>query len=189
MPDVIMLRHCESAGWESNSPLTSRGYEQADGLVGVLQEMSVDYVASSPFLRAYESIAPFAESQNLEIHIDDRLAERTRSDEPLEDWEGWVRQSFMDIDFRAPGGESGREVARRGLIALSEALESDYKLPLLSTHGQLMSFLANSFDPDFDYEHSSAMDYPALMRFSRKNGVITYEAEYLKGTFPATEAL
>ena len=175
MPDVIMLRHCESAGWASNSPLTSRGYEQAVGLVDVLQEMSVDYVASSPFQRAYESIAPFAESQNLEIHIDDRLAERTRSDEPLENWEEWVRQSFMNLDFRAPGGESGREVARRWLMALSEGLELDYNLPFLSTHGQLLSFLANSFDPGFDYERSSAMDYPALMRFRRKNGVVTFE--------------
>lgn len=175
MPDVIMLRHCESAGWASDSPLTSRGYEQAACLVDVLQEMSVDYVASSPFHRAYESIAPFAESQDLEIHIDDRLAERTRSDKALENWEEWVRQSFMDLDFRAPGGESGREVARRGLIALSEGLESDYNLPLLSTHGQLLSFLANSFDPEFDYERSSSMDYPALMRFRRKNGVVTFE--------------
>ena len=78
MPDVLFLRHCESAGWALDSPLTKRGYEQATRLVDVLRDMSVDYIVSSPFLRAQESIAPFAESLGLEVHTDGRLSERFR---------------------------------------------------------------------------------------------------------------
>ena len=155
MPDVLVLRHCESAGWAPDAPLTRRGYEQAASLVDVLRDMSVDYIASSPFRRAYESVAPFAQSRGLEVDTDARLAERRRSDTPLENWREWVRRSFSDLDFRAPGGESGREVALRGSMALSERLESGHTLPLLSTHGQLMAFVANSLDTEFGYEKLS----------------------------------
>lgn len=175
MPDVLMLRHCESAGWASEAPLTRRGYGQAACLVDILQEMSVDYIVSSPFRRAYESIAPFAQSRGLEIHTDVRLAERRRSEKPLENWREWVRRSFLDVDFRASGAESGREVARRGWIALSERLESSHALPLLSTHGQLLSFLANALDPEFGYESWGLMRYPALLRFRCRDGVVTFE--------------
>lgn len=175
MPDALMLRHCESAGWALEAPLTRRGYEQAACLVDALRDMPVDYIVSSPFRRAYESIAPFAESRNLEVHTDARLAERRRSAQPLKDWGEWVRRSFSDLDFRAPGGESGREVALRGSTALSERLESSHTLPLLSTHGQLLSFLANSLDPGFGYESWGTMSYPALLRFRCKDGVVTFE--------------
>ena len=170
-----MLRHCESAGWAPQAPLTRRGCEQAAGLVDILGEMSVDHIVSSPFRRAYESIAPFAASRGLEVHTDGGLAERRRSDKPLENWREWVRRSFSDLDFCAPEGESGREVALRGSIALSESLESSHKLPLLSTHGQLLSFLANSLNPEFGYESWGEMSFPALLRFRARDGVVTFE--------------
>ena len=129
VPDVLMLRHCESAGWAPQAPLTQHGYEQAADLTDALRDIPVDYIESSPFLRAYESIAPFAQSRGLEIHTDVRLAERRRSDKPLENWRKWVRRSFSDLDFCASGGESGREVALRGSMALSESLRSRPRQP------------------------------------------------------------
>lgn len=175
VPDVLMLRHCESAGWAPDASLTRRGYEQAAALVDALRDMPVDYIVSSPFLRAYETVASFAHARGLEIDTDARLAERKRSDAPLENWQEWVRRSFSDLDYHAPGGESGREVALRGSMALAERLDSGHTLPLLSTHGQLLSFLANSVDPDFGYEKWGTLGYPALLRFICNDGVVTFE--------------
>lgn len=175
LPDVLMLRHCESNGWTPDAPLTRRGYEQADRLTQTLADMPIDYVASSPFRRATETVSPFAQSRSLQIHTDARLEERRRSNKPLDNWREWVKQSFLDLDYRAPGGESGREVAGRASTVLSECLRSSNKLPLLSTHGQLMSFLANSIDPEFGYERASLMSYPALLRFRLTNAGIAFE--------------
>ncbi len=177
MPDVLMVRHCEAAGWANDSPLTQSGYAEANKLINVFKDLPIDYIVSSPFLRAYETIEPFAKFRNLDIHTDDRLAERRRRGDngKIDNWEEWVRQSFLDLDHRAVGGESGREVAQRGLAVLREMLSSDYQLPMLSSHGQLLSFLAHSFDPSFAYEASRLMGFPAIFRFSAQGQDIKFE--------------
>ena len=180
MPDVLMLRHCESDGFTADAPLTPLGYQQAARLAERLAEMPVDYVVSSPYRRALESIAPFAQSRGLSMHTDARLEERRRNRDntPIANWDEWVRQSFQDLDFRSPGGESGRDVARRGASVLCETMSSSHELPLLSTHGQLMSFLANSIDSDFGYERAGLMAYPALLRFRCTHGGLAFETVF-----------
>ena len=60
-------------------------------------------------------------------------------------------------------------------MALSGGLESDHTPPLVSTHGQLLSFLANSLEAEFEYEKSDSMSYPALVRFRCRDGVISFD--------------
>jgi len=174
-PGVLVLRHCESVGWQPDAPLSQDGQRQAKRLAKTLAGFSIDHIACSPYRRARESIAPFAQSLGLAVQTDERLAERRRGEKNIDDYARFVHRSFMDFDFCQAGGESGREVGMRGLAVVTQMLDCAYRLPLLSTHGQLLSFLAALTDPGFDYDCWQTLSFPDLFRFSHNNGALTFE--------------
>ncbi|WP_174613544.1 histidine phosphatase family protein [Virgibacillus ihumii] len=155
MKNLFIVRHCLADGQHKDSPLTDVGMRQAHLLSVYLgkNEFAIDKIISSPYLRAIESIRPFAENSNLTINIDDRLQERILSNEPVDDWMEVLEQSFSDPDFRLPGGESGNDVIQRtnGLI---DSLQSqpDVSNVLLVSHGNLIALLLSRFNPDFGFE-------------------------------------
>lgn len=151
MPRMLLIRHCESIGQAPEAPLTEHGRAQALALAAHLAQYPIDYVVSSPYVRACETSAPFAGRAQLAIHIDERLAERRLSPEPIDHWREVVRESFRDPDHRVPGGESGRETLVRGWAALEAALATGHRLPALVTHGQLMSLVLHAIDPRFGF--------------------------------------
>ncbi len=76
---IYVIRHCEAEGQAADAPLTERGWLQAKELAGFVSERKVDRIISSPFLRAIQSIKPFADIKNLEIEQEERLTERVLS--------------------------------------------------------------------------------------------------------------
>jgi 2,3-bisphosphoglycerate-dependent phosphoglycerate mutase len=60
MSEILLMRHCESSGQAPAAALTERGRAQARSLAAFLAAHPVDHLISSPYLRARETIAPFA---------------------------------------------------------------------------------------------------------------------------------
>jgi 2,3-bisphosphoglycerate-dependent phosphoglycerate mutase len=143
-----------------DAPLSPRGREQAVALAERLTAHPIDHVVSSPYLRARDTIAPFASRAGLPVHIDERLAERWLSPEPISDWREVVQRAFVDPEHRAPGGESGAETLSRGLAAISATLSAGHRLPVIASHGQLLSLVLHSIDPAFGYEDWQALRNP-----------------------------
>src|SRR5690606_33282169 len=112
-PSLIVVRHCASSGQHPEAPLTAAGRAQARELAERLSSLPVDHIVSSPYVRAISTIEPFAERTGLGIRIDDRLAERQLSPEPIDHWREVVRLSFEDPEYCIPGGESGRATLER----------------------------------------------------------------------------
>lgn len=166
MPQVLLIRHCQSHGPAPDSPLTDEGHQAAGHLAAYLADYSIDRMISSPFRRAIDTIVPYARSRGLSISQDRRLAERRLSDEPLPDFREFVRESFSDPDLRAPGGESAREALSRGWAAVHEALQSTDSLPVLVSHGQLLSLILNSIDSRFGYSDWLSLRNPELIRLT-----------------------
>jgi 2,3-bisphosphoglycerate-dependent phosphoglycerate mutase len=157
---ALLVRHCESQGPAPDAPLTARGDGQAEALAERLLAEPIDHVVSSPYLRARATIAPFAARTGLRVHIDERLAERRLSREPVADWREAVRRSFVDPDHRLPGGESAAEARSRGLAALSAVLSAGHRLPVVVSHGQLLSLVLHSLDPSFGYKGWQSLENP-----------------------------
>jgi 2,3-bisphosphoglycerate-dependent phosphoglycerate mutase len=143
---VFLVRHCQSSGPEPEAPLTSLGHQQAATLAKYLCQFNIDHIISSPFRRAVQTIEPFAQHMQLPIYHDDRFVERRLSTYPLEDWRYHICQSFTDFDHRAPGGESSREAQQRGRVALEAIFAQEHKLPVVVTHGNLLTLLLHSID-------------------------------------------
>ena len=64
---IYIIRHCEAEGQAPEAPLTAKGKAQAKELSVFLSGKKVDRIVSSPFLRAVQTIEPFAEDKNLQI--------------------------------------------------------------------------------------------------------------------------
>ena len=100
---LILVRHCEATGQEPEAPLTNVGAQQAQTLADFLLGYPIDRITTSEYLRARQSMEPFASISDLTVHTDARLNERVLSAEPIKNWQDVVRDSFDDDhDLRAP---------------------------------------------------------------------------------------
>ena len=158
--NLILVRHCQAAGQEPETSLTDVGIQQAQTLATFLTDYPIDHITTSEYLRARQSIRPFASTSDLPVNTDARLNERSLSSEPLKNWLEVVRDSFDDHDLRAPGGESALEVLARAWAALDEILASDHSMPLVVTHGNLMALVLHSLDHTFGFEGWKSLGNP-----------------------------
>ena len=88
MKKIIVIRHCSAIGQKRDDELTTDGKDQANTLATFLLEnhLQIDHIISSPFVRAIDSIRPYALQANLSIQEDERLTERILSNIPMDDW-------------------------------------------------------------------------------------------------------
>ncbi len=153
MTRLILIRHCESTGQKPDAALSQAGEVQALALVDRLATLTPDAIYSSPYRRAVATVSPFAERVGLRIREDARLRERELSLEPLDDWLDHIRRSYDDIDHRAAsGGESLRDAQTRALAALADIAGAHHRLPLVASHGNLISAILRTADPGFGFD-------------------------------------
>lgn len=105
-------RHVENRdGAPADPPLSEIGRAQADRMATWLQHEAIDHLYSSPMARAYETAAPLARAQGLEIDVREGVAEYDQHSEtyvPVEklkelDYERWLRlmKGEVEVDFGA----------------------------------------------------------------------------------------
>ena len=173
---ILLVRHCQATGQAPEAALTAEGQEQAQVPARFLADQSVDHIVSSTFVRARQSVAPLATLTGLPIHLDVRLSERRLAAVPIENWRQVIHESFRDLDLRAPGGESGREVQARGWAALHALLQGGHALPVAVAHGNLISLILHSLNPGFGYQQWAALSNPDVFRLQEdRQGQWEYE--------------
>lgn len=165
MKKIYFVRHCSAEGQHKDSPLTRAGIKQAAELADFLnkQNISIDLILSSPYLRAIDSIKPYASSIDISIQEDERLRERILSGEPIEDWMEALELSFKDEHFSLPGGESAQDVLTRSNEVLQSILQNSFvKNALIVSHGNLLSHLFQQFDKNFGFNQWKELRNPDI---------------------------
>lgn len=160
MKQIFLIRHCKAFGQEPDAQLTEEGRIQSNLLNDFLANQAIDHIISSPYVRAVESITPFARNQNLKIHIDNRLSERVLSSEDLVEWLPLLRESFDDLDRNLTGGESSREAMMRGVSVVQDILKSSYQHVAVVTHGNLLSLILKHYDDSFGFVEWKGLTNP-----------------------------
>lgn len=163
MKQLIIIRHCQAEGQHKDSPLTQNGVNQAHRLAAFLnkQPAKLDRIISSPFMRAIETIKPYAEQHQILIEEDRRLQERLLSDEPIDDWIDVLEKSFSDFDFQLPGGESSNDALERGSEVLNLALQDqDHEQIAIITHGNLLTILLSQYVKEFGFYNWKTLTSP-----------------------------
>jgi 2,3-bisphosphoglycerate-dependent phosphoglycerate mutase len=145
---LILVRHAQSAPDpalpERDWPLSEAGVAQAAALAPALAELGVDALASSPYLRAIETLRPYADGAGLEIAVDEDLREKSLGgwiEDPAEA-EDAVRRMHADPDYRRVGGESGRELNARVDAALARVVAGNPGRTIaVGSHGGVLGHL------------------------------------------------
>jgi 8-oxo-dGTP diphosphatase len=87
---LLLVRHAragERSEWQGDDrerPLDRRGVEQAEALVGLLEQLPVAAIYSSPYRRCIQTVEPLASKRGLGIEQRDELGEEQQSTEGVE---------------------------------------------------------------------------------------------------------
>lgn len=114
-----------------------------------LADQPVDLVVSSEYRRARQTTQPLADRHGVPLQVDARANERILSAEPIDNWREVLAASFADPDARGPGGESGSEALCRAWSLIDEICHAGWNLPVVVTHGNLLSLVLHSIDEKF----------------------------------------
>lgn len=179
---IYIVRHCEAEGQPAESNLTARGVEQANHLAEYFSHTKIDQIIASSYTRAIQSIKPTSRDKNLQVELDDRLAERTLSTANLPNWLENLKATYDDLSLKFEGGESSEEATTRAINVVNEVFQSDYKKTILVTHGNLMSLILNYYDDKFGFEGWKNLTNPDVFLLEFKNEEVAYKRvwqEYL----------
>ncbi|TYS67806.1 histidine phosphatase family protein [Sutcliffiella horikoshii] len=170
---IYIIRHCEAKGQPPESPLTEKGFKQAQELASYFSNTPIDRIISSPFLRAIQTIEPLGKERDIKIEKDDRLAERILSSVDLPDWLEKLEATYEDLDLKLEGGESSREAMDRIVQVVEEANETEAENIIIVTHGNIMSLLIRNYQPSFGFADWKNLGNPAVYRLSWVEGTGT----------------
>lgn len=173
MKRILLIRHCHALGQHSDSPLSKEGIQKAYELARKLERLSfqINRIITSPYLRAKESIKPFATRQGIPIEIDERLKERLLSEHPIDDWIDILEESFQNFHFKLPGGESSNEAYKRAEEVIAECIEDEINENIIIvTHGNLLALMLKKFHVDFGFHEWKTLTNPDVFLIQRIGG-------------------
>ncbi|MCA1691129.1 MAG: histidine phosphatase family protein [Acidimicrobiales bacterium] len=132
---ILLVRHAKAGsrqkwnGPDHLRPLSKKGWDQAFGLVGLLDEFAVTRVLSSPFLRCRQTVEPLAGQRKLTVEDHEALAEGA----PLESSTGLVRDLAREPVVLCSHGDVIPELLDALARTDGLSLPADYPYPKGST--------------------------------------------------------
>ena len=163
MTTVYFIRHAESDASVRDGrirPLTEKGLADRKLVTDFLHDKNIDVVLSSPFKRAIDTVADFADKNNLKIEtIEDFRERKSDSDWNREhDYDTLNKRQWDNFAYTLSDGECIAEVQERNIAALNEVLlKYKNKTIVIGTHGMALSTIINYYDKSYGFDDFMAM--------------------------------
>ncbi len=167
--DAVLGRH--------DADLSDIGRLQAKGLAQALAQFPISFLGVSPLKRAIatamiiEDIAEISPHPIAGFHGADMGDWDTREKEIIQQCDGPRYQSWMaDPDFRAPGGESTREIYARAYPDLARIVnegENHETFALVLQESVMQALCCAVLDLPLEAAHRFHLDHGAFGRFER----------------------
>ena len=152
---VYFVRHAQPNNENHDEPtreLTEKGMRDRALVTAFLADKQVDAVLSSPYKRAVDTVAHYADAHGMEIHTIDGFRERGTNGW-VKDFEAFTRSQWADFDFGRENGETLREVQARCIAALRQMMcEYAGQTVVVGAHGTALSCTINHYQPAFGVE-------------------------------------
>ena len=168
MCTLYLVRHAHTE-WtpDEDRPLSLQGSEDAKRVADTLCEYPIRAIYSSPARRAYQTVASLAGRLRLSIHIEPDLQERKLGDGVFEDFFKAVEVTWQNLSFAHPGGESSFMAQKRGIAVVQRLLvKHPGQQIVLSTHGNLMALILQSFDLSVDFIFWKSLTMPDVYKLT-----------------------
>ncbi len=156
MTHIYFIRHAEPNYNNHNDKLRElslKGMTDRKLVTKYLSDKSVDVVLSSPFKRAVDTVADFADTYGYDIKIIEAFRERKIDNGWIEDFHSFSKKQWENFDYKLSNGETLREVQNRNIHALMKVLEQyEDKIIVIGSHGTSLSTIINYFQKDFGFK-------------------------------------
>lgn len=155
MTKVFFVRHvrpnCQNHD-DLTRELSPEGLRDRALVTKFLMGRGIGAVLSSPYRRAVDTVAQFAQAAGLEIRLEADFRER-RVNAWIEDFDAFCRRQWADFDYKLSDGETLREVQERNIRALERVLRAHAGEALaIGTHGTALSTVLHYYDRSFGYD-------------------------------------
>ena len=153
-------------------PLTDEGHILAKGLSSFFTDKHITKIYSSPYLRAFQTIEPVAETLDKDIILEEDLRERTVG-EWVDNFSEFSTNQWNDFNFKLDNGESLNEVKYRMLSIYKEILTQNESNIIISGHGTSLAVLFNEIlDGEFGLEEFNKMKMPDIYCAEYQNNTL-----------------
>jgi len=167
--NIYLVRHAQSTYTpdELNRPLSEKGLKDAERITEILLGENINYVFSSPYKRAIQTVEGAAKNVNIEVIIEEGFKERRIAEGSVEDFHNAMAKLWANYDFSFNGGESNFQAQKRGVNSLNKLL-NEYKGNniVIGTHGNIMVLIMNYFDSRYNYEFWKNLAMPDVYKLS-----------------------
>ena len=155
MTEVYFVRHAEPNYRNHDDrtrELTEKGLRDRLLVTHYLKDKDIDMVVSSPFKRAVDTVADFADSAGLPIELIEDFRERKIESVWIDDFNAFAMKQWDDFNYKLSDGESLQEVQDRNVSALKKLLRDHPGRHIaVGSHGTALSTIVNYYDPSYGY--------------------------------------
>jgi 2,3-bisphosphoglycerate-dependent phosphoglycerate mutase len=167
--NLFFVRHAHSTYTpdELRRPLSEKGQTDAEIITQILKKENIDYVISSPYKRAVQTVEGVADFFGKEVIIENSFKERILSEGPVENFDLAVTKVWEEPAFSWEGGESNTIAQKRGVEATLKVLERyEGKNIIVGTHGNIMVLIMNFFDKKYDFSFWKELHMPDIYKLT-----------------------
>lgn len=171
LTNLYFVRHAHSTYTpdELRRPLSEKGQTDAEIITQILKKDNIDYVISSPYKRAVQTVEGVADFFGKQVIIENSFKERILSKGPVENFDLAVTKVWEEPSFSWEGGESNIIAQKRGVEATLQVLERyEGKNIIVGTHGNIMVLIMNFFDKKYDFSFWKDLNMPDIYKLTFK---------------------
>ena len=186
MTKVYFVRHAQSdcgVRDQRKRPLTDEGKNDSTAVANLLKNRKVGFIASSPYVRAIDTVGLYSLVSGIDINIYEDFREREAGNWSGDNFFDFIEKQWSDFDYHIEGGESLREVRERNIRALKRLLaEHTNENIAVATHGTSLSVILNYYYPEFDFNcFKKIVDFmPFIIRLDFEDGqCVNYQVELI----------
>ncbi|MBS4200904.1 histidine phosphatase family protein [Bacillus sp. FJAT-49732] len=167
--NVYFVRHAHSTYTpdELGRPLSEQGFMDAQLVTDIFKSENVDFVISSPYKRAIQTVEGIANWIDKEIIIEDGFRERKLAEGSVVDFNEAITKVWENPDFAWEGGESNVDAQKRGGEITMKVLKNyEGKNVAIGTHGNIMVLIMNYFDAQYDFTFWKKLAMPDIYKLT-----------------------
>jgi 2,3-bisphosphoglycerate-dependent phosphoglycerate mutase len=167
LTNLFFVRHAHSTYSPDELRRSEKGQTDAEIITQILKKENIDYVISSPYKRAVQTVEGVADFFGKEVIIENSFKERILSEGPIENFDLAVTKVWEEPAFSWEGGESNIIAQKRGVEATLKVLERyEGKNIIVGTHGNIMVLIMNFFDKKYDFSFWKELHMPDIYKLT-----------------------
>jgi len=171
---IYFVRHAQADhdGYEQDQekatnedkPLSEKGKKDCQLVTDFLQDKNIDIVISSPYVRAVDTVSPFAKTIGAGIETIWDFREREKG-KGVKFTQEYFENQWRDFSHKLSNGECLSQVQERNIKALQNVLEKHKgKNIVIGTHVVSLGTIINHYDNSFGFEQIRKIGNPYVVK-------------------------